>query len=582
MIGEINLKNQDMKKIGIYMMILFVFAACSRNKELVTVLLEVDRDIYNPVLEPGVTGTAWITGFYSDGSSERIPAENIKLYGHTKITSGEVDVITVDGNKIIPKEGGVATLEAVVIKDGKTFTAEKEIVVRPFYRDYHQILVMKLFMGMEGKPVERLKNEPLFKKEHEVICTFEDALEMIRKVDNFTCGIPKIIYLVGWQKGGHDHLYPSWGEVNPRLKRSQDATALESLRWLIREAKQYHTDVSLHINMLDAYKHSPLWQEYVEKDLIAKDEKGNFRSTGIAMEGDDMYNVIYPLEWNAGLAQRRIDGLIDMIPELKEAHTIHVDVFISFHYGGIPISPWHAKPENGGLTTEMYVDAQRKMFKYWREKGFDVTGEGILWSHPPGEGFYGLQPMAWWYPGELDHQMRVPETITARGMTSRTDLGDYRFGSSMQGEEIFIKDHVNLPGFLEMFCKTTLPWMYLSQHKRMAFDGDVLYYSEGIRAGEENGKKIIRKGDYVLREDDNLFVEAVWVEKEIIAYSETGYENKAWRMPETWKDINSVDIYRITMNGPELVAKNVAVKNHELTLTLEKTTSSSIVPSKNI
>jgi hypothetical protein len=71
-------------------------------------------------------------------------------------------------------------------------------------------------------------------------------------------------------------------------------------------------------------------------------------------------------------------------------HTIRIDVFIAQRDGGKPISPWHAKPENGGLTPDQYVETQRKTFKYWRERGFEVTGEGIFWAHPPGEGFTGL------------------------------------------------------------------------------------------------------------------------------------------------------------------------------------------------
>jgi hypothetical protein len=35
------------------------------------------------------------------------------------------------------------------------------MVVAPFYRDYRQTLVLKLFLGMEGEPVERLANDPL-------------------------------------------------------------------------------------------------------------------------------------------------------------------------------------------------------------------------------------------------------------------------------------------------------------------------------------------------------------------------------------------------------------------------------------
>jgi hypothetical protein len=408
--------------------------------------------------------------------------------------------------------------------------------------------------------------------------TFEEALEVLRKTDNLTRGIPKIVYLVGWQKGGHDHGYPSWDEVNPRLKRRQDATALDSLRWLIREARRFHTTVSLHLNMVDAYRQSPLWEEYVAKDCFAREESGRLLVAGIQIQGEDMYNVVYPREWEAGLAQRRIDRLVAMIPELKAGHTIHVDVFIAQRENGKPISPWHAKPEHGGLTPEKYVETQRKIFHYWRDRGFDVTGEGIFWAHPPGEGFTGLQAMSWWYPGDPGYQMQVPECLMARGRTDRGGDGDFRFGSSMHGEEIYQQDKERLPGFLGMFCRTTLPWYYLSRLERKTFEKGVLTYSGGVAALAEDGVNLIRKGDFILRENDHLFVPALWQKKEIIAYSRAGYENKSWQMPEEWSRTTSVDLYRITADGSALLKSHVPVTGSKLVLSLGPDEAISIVP----
>jgi hypothetical protein len=410
------------------------------------------------------------------------------------------------------------------------------------------------------------------------MCSFEEALQVIRKTDNLTRGIPKIIYLVGWQKGGHDHGYPAWQDVNPRLKRAQDATALDSLRWLIREARRFNTTVSLHINMVDAYQQSPLWDEYVAKDCLARDANGQLLVAGIAMKGEPMYNVVYPNEWAAGLAQRRIDGLIKMIPELQDGHTIHIDVFIAQRDGGKPISPWHAKPENGRLTPDRYVETQRKVFKYWRERGFDVTGEGIFWAHPPGEGFTGLQAMSWWYPGDSGYQMTIPECLMARGRTDRGGDGDFRFGSSMHGEEIWQKDKDRMPGFLGMFCRTTLPWHYLSRLDRMKFENGDLFYSDGVVARTEGQKRIIRKGAFLLREDDDLFVPALWNTNEIIAYSRSGYEQKSWKMPDDWVAVRSVDLYRVTLDGCAPLRKNVPVSDAGLVLSMEADTAISIVP----
>jgi len=50
-------------------------------------------------------------------------------------------------------------------------------------------------------------------------------LEVAKKIDTLTLGLPKIACLVGWQYSGHDSKYPSWDVVNERLKRPEDATA---------------------------------------------------------------------------------------------------------------------------------------------------------------------------------------------------------------------------------------------------------------------------------------------------------------------------------------------------------------------
>src|SRR5258708_20196422 len=133
---------------------------------------------------------------------------------------------------------------------------------RPWFHKYAQSLVMKIFLAErtdEGKGCK-------------VYLTFQQALEVIERLDRITCGAPKIVYLVGWQYNGHDSKYPAWGEVNQRLKRAQDPTALQSLNWLMREGRRHHTVVSLHINALDAYEASPLLHRYLQKDIIAKDK----------------------------------------------------------------------------------------------------------------------------------------------------------------------------------------------------------------------------------------------------------------------------------------------------------------------
>ncbi|MFT3704517.1 MAG: endo-alpha-N-acetylgalactosaminidase family protein [Agriterribacter sp.] len=552
------------------LLLLSISSFSQKIYDLQSIIIHTDKKVLNPVLHPSEYASLSVTGIRKSGSTVLLPAASLRYMIQNKLASGDAPIASIQGNRVIPQEGGIATVTAVYSDGNNTFSATTDIVVRPYYREYHQALVMKLFMGMEGEPVERLAKDPFFQKPHDVLCTFEQALELIKRTDHLTQGIPKIIYLVGWQKGGHDHEYPSWATVNDKMKRPQDETALQSLRWLIREARQYHTTVSLHINMVDAYKHSPLWDEYLKKDILGRDENGNLLATDIGIKGDSMYKVSYTREWAEGLAQKRIDALIAMIPELYEGHTIHVDVFIAKPEFYPTISPWHAKKENGGIDIYKEVETQRKIFKYWRTKGFDVAGEGIFWAHPPGEGFYGLQPMSWWYPDDISYQMQTPEYLSARGMTSRTDDGDFRFGSSIHGEDLFQKSISDPPGFLGQFCRNTLMWYYLSRLERLALVNDTLFYSDGVKAAKENGHNIIRKGNFLFRDNNDLLVPALWKnEKTIIAYSEEGYQNKKWLLPSDWQTVKKVDVYVITAAGDSLLQRNLPVENNSIMLSVK-------------
>ena len=90
--------------------------------------------------------------------------------------------------------------------------------------------------------------------------------------------------------------------------------------------------------------------------------------------------------------------------------------------------------------------------------------------------------MSWWFPDDKNFQMEIPERLSARGRTHREGQGDFRFGSSMQGEEIFQKDLANLPGFLSQFCTMTLPWYYLSRLERVAFVDEAARYQKNLTA----------------------------------------------------------------------------------------------------
>jgi hypothetical protein len=400
----------------------------------------------------------------------------------------------------------------------KTLQPEK-----PWLRYYSQTLVMKIFLCSRDSTGKVAR----------VYLTFDQALDVIRRLDNLTLGIPKIIYLVGWQFTGNDSGYPSWSVVNARLKRPQDKTALESLKWLIVQAQQYHTTVSLHINMIDAYPDSPLWSAYDKNNIILKDVSGT-PIKGEVFDGVQSYQISYAQEWKLGFAQKRIDDLLRMLPELRQGATIHIDAFHS-------IQPTRPKDPLSSpylhLTIDDEVTAQRKIFRYWRANGMDVTTEyamGSLRKDP----FIGLQPMAWWFSldqFEKYNWVNKPADFKALPPTLYV-------GTPMHAEEEIKKDSEHLTGLSTEFCTNVVPW----------------YFANNPQSNKED-----------LRTDGgNILAPALWRSYTLVGCSPTGYASKTWRLPASWKGTSRVRLTHVTMDGlqrPEVLP----VTNGSITLTLK-------------
>jgi hypothetical protein len=401
-----------------------------------------------------------------------------------------------------------------------------------YRHQYHQTLTYKIFHAWKSKP--------------EQFVSFAQALELIRLVHDVTGGIAQIVYLVGWQYDGHDSRYPSWGEVNPRLKRPEDADAAESLRWLMREAKVYNATVSLHINMCDAYPDSPLWDEYMQRDLLNRNADGTLMLGGI-WDGAQSYLVSKTREWRSGFAQRRIDALVAMLP-LTDAGTVHIDVFRPCP------SPYH------GVSFDDEVAAMLEILHYWHSLGIDVTQE---WFHHE---FAGLVPMVYHLNLDEAGRLRYPPDVICGGGSAwnkrhwviREDehvwmspelgcLYEEAWGHSMAFD---LATPEQVPDFADMFFTRTLPWTYLNrqtilrhEHTRESYD---VQFTDDVRTTVRTADRHFRitRGDEVLMEDGDVCLPAPWLGQACLAYSRTGGQ-RTWPLPADWQGVQRVDIRRL-------------------------------------
>ncbi len=440
----------------------------------------------------------------------------------------------------------------------------------PYNFDYSRTLTMKLGMAMpDGQGGSR------------VLCTFERALDFIREIDLLTREIPKIIYLVGWQYNGHDDRYPAWDEVNVHLKRPQDRTARDSYLWLVEEAQKYHTTISVHVNMTDAYPNSPHWDMYLEKDLISRKGDGSLLQVG-TYNDLPAYQIFYKNEWESGVIVERIETLISLL-ELDRAGTVHLDAYFpranAFH----------------DITKEEESSYMRRTIRYFRGRGIDVTSENF--AHLRNDPFIGLQPWCWWFDQcEEQHFLERPASLLSGaairdysqpGIPVRHDL-EFLFGAGVHGEDVFWDFEQDAPRedwhpmFIEQFCTRMLQYQYLNSLDRIRMDNEgdnrVVQYSESHSV--HLADRSVRRDGKPLREGDHVLFPALWQKRpELIAFSKTGYSQKVWSLPPDWNGVKAVDIYRITSDGLTEVRLGHPTDGGQLELSLPSGAAFSIVPS---
>ena len=426
--------------------------------------------------------------------------------------------------------------------------------VTPRY-DYSKLYMSKLFLGMANYDGEYLGWCKMRDNgTQSVNLTFEQALEVIKGIDAISPGLKKIIYLVGWQYLGHDSKYPAFFAGNEALKRPGDKDALESLRWLMKEARNYNTIVSLHINMFDCYVDSPIYDKYLAADVLCKDKSGNL------IHGDWGYKVCYPAEWDAGLTQWRLDTLCQLLP-LAEQGTLHIDAFHSkipipgpdgnIIGRGSPLSPYH------GYSAQDDIDAKKKIVAYMDAKGIDITCEGtgndVGTGVSPREGWF---PAYWGYSDLLTHLLAL-NAQQATGPNCSLEI----LGTNANAETIFnngLSREQQFEWFKKDFCKKSVIYLYLNYfgRKQMLYDPNdsngrnIAVFEKGVRTFYDRGNMHLAKDGNVLAENGDIFVPAVWLDDQsLVAFSENGYSSRTWTIPAGCAIMSDTPAYTIEYNN---------------------------------
>ncbi|MGB9877437.1 MAG: endo-alpha-N-acetylgalactosaminidase family protein [bacterium] len=348
------------------------------------------------------------------------------------------------------------------------------------------------------------------------ITTFEEALEIIKKIHNLTLGIKQIVYLVGWQYRGHDTGYPAIDKVNERLG------GREGLLRLMEEAKKFNAIVSFHDNYDDAYMDSPAWNE----DFICRTPQGELVKGGVWAGGQSY--IINPKRYvEGGYAKRRVEQTFALYP-IKESY--HIDVLsavpLRYSYSG------HT------CTGKESVEYKKRLVEMFKERGVDVSSE--LVTQP----FLGVISFFWHLTSTEDapwiarHYFLNEEIIpfVPACIHSKAIYGQRGYLGGVRDNDV-TKD--NWREFMVMTFLETLPSLLFSEERIVDFkDGRIIYPSGWWSATDE----VFYKGRYI-RKGGNVFLpisEKVW-----LAFSDEGGEVE-WELPDDWQGLN---IYKVEEDG---------------------------------
>ena len=233
------------------------------------------------------------------------------------------------------------------------FSAEilRNRLIEPCRYRYEKTLVYKIGLDSSGQ------NNPERPETFSPILTLKDAKDIIMKIYKLSGGMKQVVYLVGWQEGGHDFEYPK-----PYIYDfNSSCGTLEEFLSLREELKKFNVNLSFHDNFDDAYL-SEIYK--INRDILSIDEKGDCWKGWLWAGG--MSYIISPT------AYLESTDIKERIKTIKEKYridgTYHLDVLSS------EIRRYSFR-ENELSAAEDNISAKIGMIDLFNKENIDITSE---------------------------------------------------------------------------------------------------------------------------------------------------------------------------------------------------------------
>jgi len=360
--------------------------------------------------------------------------------------------------------------------------------------------------------------------------TFRQAGEIVQAIHNITDGLPQMVYLVGWQEGGHDAQYPAMDSVNQRVG---GAVALRELCEVSKS--KYNALISYHTNIDDAY---PGNKDYDPKILA------------------NPHAICHTLDTESGQIFRRLEAMMRTVPVEKTLHFDNMRI-TNCVPGGCP--------EGIGILEEL-VCGLRPVTDWLRAKGITVTTEGQngapidltqlvagLWHYDPTLGSWQIFHRKLFGGGYGNHAGPPAPLDLALGSSIHQDF-TYQpwknpYPKEINAEWMTVSFERDWEEMVRRIYLGSLLYQFYLEREMTKFDGDrdgfTARYGKDVQVEYRQPDSLrVTWGEVVVAEGGDRFIPRG---DAIYAYSEHGSE-RTWMLPPAFRG-KLVQVFTLSKNG---------------------------------
>lgn len=398
---------------------------------------------------------------------------------------------------------------------------------------------------------------------------FLKTLDNVKKVALATDGLGQALLLKGYGNEGHDSAHPDYGDVGERMGGEED------LNTLVEGAHKYNSEVGVHINAQETYP---------EADAFNDDFINGPGSLGWGWI-DQAYTINKLKDLYSGSRAKRLDELKAAAPGLD---FVYLDV-------------WYQDQWESNRIVDQFVD------RGWRvttEFGTAVPNSSTFqhWATDKNYGgseSKGINSDVLRFISNHQKDSWVLNWPEVGGTADHPLLGGYE----LAGFEGWQSDK-NFDHFIRRTFETNLPTKFLQKYlvtnwektegdptktnleKEIKLKDPSNEDTVTVTRKDNSRERVITLNDHVVLDGDKYLIP--WVDQDFetpTADSKKMYHwnldggESTWTLPDDYKDVSSVKVYKLTDQGRKDM-QDIDVVDNQITLTADAATPYIVVAKK--